>query len=605
MNLSNQICGSIRPSSAKLTTTISGLLFVLLCSVPNGLAQTLLNPPNCLAALQNNVGDTITVVATLTTTDPSDPFEDEPLSITSSGNDFSQTLTTYSTPTTYSYTAQATNETISGFVQGFDGDEACSLNVSTQPAQHTGAGTTNTITFNPTAGSEVQHVLQFPSDATIPSGIDPSTLQLLSTNHLVSNSSTWPQYVNGTPFAPSHCFVKPGDGGTDNCSLYEDVCFDNSHAPSDANCPVSSNSTNLINIEDVFDPTAIKPAIAQATTAALIHFSPAASNPSETWSPSAGANPVCTNALGQPGGTQPQPPLQCDISNLLNFSIHGDCCTTISGGGSKKGEFISTYNVPMLETQVSLNGVNVNTPGVQGTNITPVPFQSPSNLSFRVMPAQGNGNGFVAAPVAKITYGVTGAIADTTASFDTSTVATRTTTNNSVTLQPGQYTVHWLSVDNVGIVEQNVNQVAPTNGMCPDGTPDTDTTPSCYVTSQFTATVNVFGFSGFFQPVDNQPVVNTVKSGSAVPVKFSLGANFGLNIFKSGSPSYALSSLCTASAVQDAIETTTAAASNSLSYDPTSNQYNFVWKTPKTPGCYVLTLAFVDGETKMATFLLK
>ena len=32
----------------------------------------------------------------------------------------------------------------------------------------------------------------------------------------------------------------------------------------------------------------------------------------------------------------------------------------------------------------------------------------------------------------------------------------------------------------------------------------------------------MFSFTGFFTPVDNLPVVNQVKAGQAVPLKFSL-----------------------------------------------------------------------------------
>src|SRR5262249_27214781 len=49
----------------------------------------------------------------------------------------------------------------------------------------------------------------------------------------------------------------------------------------------------------------------------------------------------------------------------------------------------------------------------------------------------------------------------------------------------------------------------------------------------------LYTFSGFFQPVDNLPTVNSVKAGSAIPVKFSLDGNQGLNIFAAGSPTSA------------------------------------------------------------------
>jgi hypothetical protein len=46
----------------------------------------------------------------------------------------------------------------------------------------------------------------------------------------------------------------------------------------------------------------------------------------------------------------------------------------------------------------------------------------------------------------------------------------------------------------------------------------------------------IYSWSGFFQPIDNLPTVNSVKAGQAIPVKFSLGGNYGLNILASGSP---------------------------------------------------------------------
>ena len=43
-------------------------------------------------------------------------------------------------------------------------------------------------------------------------------------------------------------------------------------------------------------------------------------------------------------------------------------------------------------------------------------------------------------------------------------------------------------------------------------------------------------FSGFEEPVDESPTLNRMHAGRAVPLKFSLGGDRGLDIFAAGSP---------------------------------------------------------------------
>jgi hypothetical protein len=112
-----------------------------------------------------------------------------------------------------------------------------------------------------------------------------------------------------------------------------------------------------------------------------------------------------------------------------------------------------------------------------------------------------------------------------------------------------------------------------------------------------------FQFSGFFQPIDNPPTTNVVKAGSAVPVKFSLNGNQGLNIFEAGYPkSQAI--VCDSTDPLDGIEETVTAGSSSLSYDASTDQYAYVWKTNKAWAntCRQLTVKLTDGSSHVADF---
>jgi hypothetical protein len=119
-------------------------------------------------------------------------------------------------------------------------------------------------------------------------------------------------------------------------------------------------------------------------------------------------------------------------------------------------------------------------------------------------------------------------------------------------------------------------------------------------TSSFKVNVS-YAFNGFLQPVDNASV-NTAKAGSAIPVKFGLGGNQGLNVFATNSPASVDTAQCDGSAT-DEVEVTVTAGSSSLSYDPGANQYTYVWKTEKNwIGCRQLRMTFKDGSVRTAMF---
>jgi predicted extracellular nuclease len=113
----------------------------------------------------------------------------------------------------------------------------------------------------------------------------------------------------------------------------------------------------------------------------------------------------------------------------------------------------------------------------------------------------------------------------------------------------------------------------------------------------------IFAFDGFYAPIDNAPILNAMKAGAAVPVKFSLGGDRGMAIVAAGSP-MSRTIPCAASTSVDGIEETSTAGASGLQYDPATGLYTYVWKTSKAWAgtCRELTLTLVDGTTHVALF---
>jgi len=115
-----------------------------------------------------------------------------------------------------------------------------------------------------------------------------------------------------------------------------------------------------------------------------------------------------------------------------------------------------------------------------------------------------------------------------------------------------------------------------------------------------------FSFAGFFQPVDNLPALNLASAGSSIPVKFSLGGNQGAAIFATGSPASSPIA-CDASDPGSLIEETVNAGGSSLSYDPATGQYTYVWKTDRAwkGTCRMLVVTLIDNTQHLAKFRFK
>ncbi|HLM58942.1 MAG TPA: PxKF domain-containing protein [Pyrinomonadaceae bacterium] len=134
----------------------------------------------------------------------------------------------------------------------------------------------------------------------------------------------------------------------------------------------------------------------------------------------------------------------------------------------------------------------------------------------------------------------------------------------------------------------------------------TATDPSGNAAVPVVRTVRViYNFTGFFSPVGNVPTINQANAGRSIPVKFSLAGNHGLGIMAAGSP-FSQQVTCGSDNVADLQETGTA-GSSSLSYDPGSNQYHYVWKTEGSWAgtCRVLTVRLIDGTDHVAYFKFK
>ncbi|HET9443145.1 MAG TPA: HYR domain-containing protein, partial [Acidimicrobiales bacterium] len=115
-----------------------------------------------------------------------------------------------------------------------------------------------------------------------------------------------------------------------------------------------------------------------------------------------------------------------------------------------------------------------------------------------------------------------------------------------------------------------------------------------------------FDFDGFFAPVDTNKVLNGMKAGSTVPMKFSISNQSGghisdLGIVKVAAPA-AVS--CTTGTLYDEV-TEYASGASAVKYDATANQYVYNWQSPKKPGsCYQVTI-LVGGAPQSAIFQLR
>jgi hypothetical protein len=166
--------------------------------------------------------------------------------------------------------------------------------------------------------------------------------------------------------------------------------------------------------------------------------------------------------------------------------------------------------------------------------------------------------------------------------------------SSAVTVDAGTYNVTQPAVVGYTTTYSNCSNVVVANGETATCTITNDDQPVTYT------------FTGFFSPVDNPPILNVVKGGQGIPVRFSLGGNVGLEIFAADYPK-SQQITCDSSAPVDAVEETVTAGSSSLSYDASTGQYVYVWKTNKAwaQTCRQLIIRLADGTEHSALFKFK
>jgi hypothetical protein len=125
-------------------------------------------------------------------------------------------------------------------------------------------------------------------------------------------------------------------------------------------------------------------------------------------------------------------------------------------------------------------------------------------------------------------------------------------------------------------------------------------------TATQTYTVMAWTPKGFYQPVDMGGVLNTIKGGSTVPLKFEVFRGTEELTATSAIKSFTQTKIaCDGSTPTDEIEVTSTGGT-SLRYDSTGGQFIQNWQTPKASGsCYRVTMTTQDGSAISANFKLK
>lgn len=190
-----------------------------------------------------------------------------------------------------------------------------------------------------------------------------------------------------------------------------------------------------------------------------------------------------------------------------------------------------------------------------------------------------------------------------------------------------------VSPDDYGAVSTQLSWAARETGtrtvvlpLVPDGADESDESFTVVLTGPTGATLGTsasltvtiiddddddgYTLAGFAHPVDMGSVINTVKSGSTVPLKFEVWDGVteltDTAVVRSFTWATVSCSDVGTSATEDAIEQVTS-GKTVLRYDSASGQFVQNWQTPKNRAgsCYRITMTTVDGSSLVAYFRLR
>jgi MBG domain-containing protein/trehalose utilization protein/thrombospondin type 3 repeat protein len=130
-----------------------------------------------------------------------------------------------------------------------------------------------------------------------------------------------------------------------------------------------------------------------------------------------------------------------------------------------------------------------------------------------------------------------------------------------------------------------------------------DFTPSSHNYTGASKTVQIsviYRFAGFFSPVKNPPMMNTVRAGRAIPIKFSLGRYEGMRVMQLAQPAV-VTVPCTVLSQNMADED---GWENSSGLRAEGHKYTYVWKTSASwaGSCRKFVLTLADGTSHSALF---